>query len=75
MEPRYILLLDYNSGSLSIIRLSENELKASEQYNDFEEFLATLEYRYGFRLKDCNWMTTESLTIYRYENGKEISNI
>lgn len=75
MEPRYILLLDYNSGSLCIIRLSENELKASEQYNDFEEFLATLEYRYGFRLKDCNWMTTESLTIYRYENGKEISNI
>lgn len=74
MEPRYVLLLDYNSGNLTIIRLTDDELKASERYDDFEEFLATLEDRYQFRLKDCNWMTTESLTIYRYEDGKEISN-
>lgn len=73
MEPRYVLLLDYNSGNLTIIRLTDDELKASERYDDFEEFLATLEDRYQFRLKDCNWMTTESLTINRYEDGKEIS--
>lgn len=74
MEPRYVLLLDYNSGNLTIIRLTDDELKASERYDDFEEFLATLEDRYQFRLKDCNWMTTESLTIYRYKDGKEVSN-
>lgn len=74
MEPRYVLLLDYNSGNLTIIRLTDDELKASELYDDFEEFLATLEDRYQFRLKDCNWMTTESLTIYRYKDGKEVSN-
>lgn len=73
MEPRYVLLLDYNSGNLTIIRLTDDELKASERYDDFEEFLATLEDRYQFRLKDCNWMTTESLTIYRYKDGKEVS--
>jgi hypothetical protein len=74
MEPRYVLLLDYNSGNLIIIRLTDDELKASERYDDFEEFLATLEDRYQFRLKDCNWMTTESLTIYQYKDGKEVSN-
>jgi hypothetical protein len=74
MEPRYVLLLDYNSGNLTIIRLTDDELKTSERYDDFEEFLATLEDRYQFRLKDCNWMTTESLTIYRYKDGKEVSN-
>ncbi|MCM1070901.1 MAG: hypothetical protein NC391_04635 [Alistipes timonensis] len=74
MEPRYVLLLDYNSGNLTIIRLTDDELKVSERYDDFEEFLATLEDRYQFWLKDCNWMTTESLTIYRYEDGKEVSN-
>jgi len=74
MEPRYVLLLDYNSGNLTIIRLTDDELKSSERYDDFEEFLATLEDRYQFRLKDCNWMTTESLTIYRYMDGKEVSN-
>ena len=72
MEPRYVLLLDYNSGNLTIIRLTDDELKTSERYDDFEEFLATLEDRYQFRLKDCNWMTTESLTIYRYKDGKEV---
>ena len=74
MEPRYVLLLDYNSGNLTIIRLTDDELKTSERYDDFEDFLATLEDRYQFRLKDCNWMTTESLTIYRYKDGKEVSN-
>ena len=28
--------------------------------------------KYGFRLKDCQWMTTETLQVYRYENGKEV---
>lgn len=43
--------------------------------NDFEAFLESLEEKYGFRLKDCNWMTTESLSIYRYKNGKEVANV
>ena len=25
-----------------------------------------------FRLKDCQWMTTENLKICRYEDGKEV---
>ena len=72
MEPNYVLILDYCSGSLSIIRLTPEELKESEKYDDFEEFLATLEERYDFRLKDCNWMTSEELIITYYRDGKEV---
>lgn len=72
MEPRYVLILDYCTGYLNIIRLTDEELRESEKYDDFEEFLTTLEEKYGFRLKDCNWMTTETLNICRYENGVEI---
>lgn len=50
-----------------------DEIKESENYEDFEEFLSTLEEKYGFRLKDCQWMTTETLNIYHYENGKEVN--
>ena len=70
MEPNYIIILDFCGGYLNIIHLTEAEKHESEQYEDFESFLSTLEDKYGFRLKDCQWMTTDTLSIYRYENGE-----
>jgi hypothetical protein len=72
METNYVILLDFCGGYLNIIHLTAEEVKASVMYEDFETFLSTLEEKYGFRLKDCEWMTTETLQIYRYENGREI---
>lgn len=72
MEPKYVLILDYCIGVLNIIELTEEEIKESEKYDDFESFLVTIEEKYGFRLKDCSWMTTENLEIYRYKDGKEV---
>ena len=69
MEPRYVIILDFCIGVLNIIRLTDEEVKESEQYNDFEEYLSTLENKYGFR----QWMTTENLNVYWYENGQEVS--
>ena len=71
----YVLILDYCCGALNIIELTEKEINESYNYEDFESFLETLEDKYGFRLKDCNWMTTESLSIYRYKDGKEVANV
>lgn len=73
MENNYLLILDYASGILNIIHLTAEEIKESENYDDFSDFLHTLEDKYEFRLKDCNWMTTETLQVYRYENGKEVN--
>lgn len=75
MEPKYVLILDYCCGALNIIELTEKEINESYNYEDFESFLETLEEKYGFRLKDCNWMTTESLSIYRYKDEKEVANV
>ena len=74
MEPRYVLILDYCVGCLNIIKLTDEELRESEKYDDFEDFLSTIEEKYEFRLSDCNWMVTENLSIFRYENGKEVEN-
>ena len=73
METNYVLILDYAGGNLTIIHLTENEIKESERYDDFSDFLHTLEDKYEFRLKDCEWMTVENLNIYRYEDGEEVS--
>lgn len=73
MEPRYVIILDFCIGALNIIRLTDGEVKESEEYDDFEEYLSTLEDKYGFRLNNCQWMTTENLNVYWYENGTEVS--
>ena len=63
---KYVLLLDYSGGTLIKIKLTDEELKESENYEDFEEFLHTLEDKYTFRLKDCEWMTVNALTEREY---------
>ena len=75
MEPKYIIILDYCIGALNIIKLTEEELQESENYDDFESFLSTLEGKYGFRLSNSQWMTTETLNVYWYENGREVDRI
>lgn len=71
MEPKYVLILDFCVGCLSIIKLTDEELRESENYEDFESFLSTIEGKYGFKLNNCQWMTTENLDIYCYQNGEE----
>ena len=75
MEPKYVIILDFCIGALNIIRLTEEELQESENHDDFESFLSTLEDKYGFKLNNCQWMTTENLNIYWYENGQKTDGI
>ena len=42
MEPRYIILMDFSTGELIKIKLTEAELKASGEFETFEEFLIHL---------------------------------
>ncbi|MBD8038935.1 hypothetical protein H9625_00455 [Phocaeicola sp. Sa1CVN1] len=60
METNYIIILDYSAGEVIKIRLTKEQIKESEKYDDFETFLSTLEEEYDFRLKDCVWMCTEN---------------
>ncbi len=60
METNYIIILNFSVGEVIRIRLDKEQLEESEKYDDFETFLETLEEKYGFRLKDCQWMVTEN---------------
>lgn len=62
MNPTYVVILDYSVGEIIKIRLDKKQIEESEKYDDFESYLATLEDKYDFRLKDCLWMTCENLT-------------
>ena len=48
------------------IHLSKQQIEESYKYEDFEEFLSTLENKYGFQVKNCCWMTCETLNEKSY---------
>ena len=75
MEPKYVIILDFCTGALNIIKLTQEELQESENHDDFDSFLSTLEDKYGFKLNNCQWMTTENLQVYWYEDGQEVDSI
>lgn len=62
MEANYIIILDFSVGEIIKIKLTETEKQKSEKYEDYNDFLKTLEKRYDFRLEDCIWMTTEKIS-------------
>ncbi|BFL31112.1 hypothetical protein K330107F9_04550 [Bacteroides stercoris] len=66
MKTNYVILLDYSSGEIIKIRLSDEEIQKSESYEDFEMFLSTIESKYNFRLKDSYWMSVEYLKERSY---------
>ena len=70
MEINYLIILDFTNGCLNIIKLTAEEKEGAYKFDSFEDFLYTLEEKYGFKVSQSQWMTTESLDIYRYENGE-----
>jgi hypothetical protein len=65
-QTKFVLLLDYTGGTLIKIKLTEEEQEKSLEYEDFEDFLHTLEDKYEFRLRDCEWMSVNEITEREY---------
>ena len=65
-QTKFVLLLDYTGGTLIKIKLTEEEQEKSLEYEDFEDFLHTLEDKYEFRLRDCEWMSVDEITEREY---------
>ena len=66
MKANFLILLDCSVGELIKIRLTEQEKIESESYQDFEEFIYTLEDNYDFKLSNCSWMSCEVLSERSY---------
>lgn len=68
MEANYIILLDFSTAEIIKIRLSDEEIETSYQFNSFEDYLYTLEEKYQVRVQDCCWMVCENLSERNYLN-------
>ena len=69
MEINYLIILDFTNGCLNIIKLTAEEKEEAYKFDSFEDFLYTLEDKYGFHVSNVQWMSVENLDIYCYENG------
>lgn len=72
MGNKFVYILDFCLDCLNIIELTDEEQIESEQYDDFEDFLSTIEDKYGFKLSNCQWMVSDELKVYKYANGEEV---
>ena len=66
METNYVVILDFCTTTVIKIRLTIEQIEESYKYENFEEFLSTLEEKYHFQVKDCYWMTCETLNEENY---------
>lgn len=76
IDEKYVFILDFCVGSVLIIELTdeEREKAASEDFEgDFESFLSTLENKYDFRLKNCQWMVTSTCVITFFHKDGSIN--
>ena len=66
METNYVVILDFCTATVIRIRLTSEQIEESYKYEDFEEFLSTLEKKYHFQVKNCCWMTCETQNEENY---------
>lgn len=66
MEPNYVILMDFSTGELIKIKLTPLELKASEEFDSFDELLESIKEKYEFRAKDCLYMTCQNYSERSY---------
>ena len=57
-----MILLNFSTGELIKVKLTEDELRTSEEFEDFSDFLSTIEDKYDFKVKDCLYMTVNVLS-------------
>jgi hypothetical protein len=58
---KYVIILYYGGGTVIRIKLTKKQQRDSRKYEDFRDYLMTLEEKYEFLVKDSEWMTCEAL--------------
>ena len=69
MDPNYLILLDYNTGQIVKIKLTENEKSKSE---DYEALAANVKKMYGMSKEEIRQMGENAKAYYMKYFEKEM---
>lgn len=72
MKTGYISILDFSTGKVKIIHLTESENKRCMESDDPEEFLRTIQNKYRFSVNNSVWMGMDTPELQWYENGRKV---
>jgi len=64
-----VILLNHNTGEVTVIHLTEEERQAMLDYDSVEDYLLSIEDKYGFKLMECSYTySADDATIKSYGN-------
>lgn len=67
-----VILLNHNTGEVTVIHLTEEERQAMQGYDSIVDFLLSLEDKYGFKLMECSYTySADDATMKCYGNEKD----
>lgn len=64
-----VILLNHNTGEVTVIHLTDEERQTMLNYDSVEDFLLSIEDKYGFKLMECSYTySADDATIKSYGN-------
>ena len=64
-----VILLNHNTGEVTVIHLTDEERQTMLDYDSVEDFLLSIEDKYGFKLMECSYTySADDATIKSYGN-------
>lgn len=64
-----VILLNHNTGEVTVIHLTDEERQTMLDYDSIEDFLLSIEDKYGFKLMECSYTySADDATIKSYGN-------
>lgn len=64
-----VILLNHNTGEVTVIHLTDEERQTMLNYDSVEDFLLSIEDKYGFKLMECSYTySADDATIKSYDN-------
>ena len=70
-DIKAVTLLDVAKGEVVMIKFTESEQQEMKQYDDFSEFLSTLEDIYQFELSNCQYICSDNVRKIGYATTEE----
>lgn len=70
-----VTVIDYSISEVFVIKLTVEEQEAAAQYEYFDEFLRTIEDKYGFQTKTCDYMSSEYIKVNCFKDKELIATL
>lgn len=66
MRINYLVILNYSTCEIITIKLTKEQKRKARTFVNIEDYVASLEGTYHFKISECAWMASENLMERSY---------